>query len=175
MWYARVTNAPLAGPQSEINRLFNTIARSQIGQGEFSPAVNIRESDTALTFSVELPGVKLENVELTAVDGVLTIHGEKLEEQKEGEENRYHLVERSYGSFTRTFQLPQGVNGDKIEAEVTNGMLEIRIPKTAMPQPKRIHIQSGVDVRNRVPRTLGNGKESSKKLGGARQMETAGV
>jgi len=179
MWYARVTTAPLFGPRWSINRLFiDTSPHGQVEQSEWTPAVNIRETDTALTFAVELPGVKLENLEVTADDGILTIHGDKTEEQKEGEEARYHLVERSYGSFTRQFQLPQGVDGDKIEADVTDGMLEVRIPKAAMPQPKRIRVQAGVDARSRAPQALGSvepRKELPNKLGGAKQLETAGV
>jgi HSP20 family protein len=188
MFYARVTTTPLFSPRWELNQLFDdAFARAQLGQSqlaqpqlaqsEWTPAVNIRENETALTFAVELPGVKLENVEVTANDGVLTIHGHKTEDRKEGEEGRYHLVERSYGSFTRRFQLPQGVDGDKIEADVADGMLEVRIPKAAMPQPKRIPIQSAVGVRAQAPQPLANGdrKESPKKLSGSKQFATAGV
>ncbi|MFL5577448.1 MAG: Hsp20/alpha crystallin family protein [Gemmatimonadaceae bacterium] len=178
MWYTRVTTAPIFGPRFDISRLLDdTTARGQVGPNEWTPAVNIRETDTALTFAVELPGVKLENLEVTADDGVLTIHGEKAAEGKEGEEARYHLVERSFGSFTRRFQLPQGVDGNKIEADVADGMLEVRIPKAAMPQPKRIHIQAGVDARSRATPVVGSGepRKESKKLGGAKQLESAGV
>jgi HSP20 family protein len=184
MWYARVTTAPLFGPQWDINRFFDnrifddTTSRGQAGQCEWTPAVNIRETDAALTFAVELPGVKLENLEVTADDGVLMIHGEKTEERKEGEEGQYHLVERNYGSFTRRFQLPQGVDADKIEADVADGMLEVRIPKAALPQPKRIRIQAGVNGRSRAPQALPSGeprKESPKKAIGAKHLETAGV
>ena len=181
MWYARVTTAPLFGPQGlqwDINRLFDDVStRRQPGQNEWTPAVNIRETDAALTFAVELPGVKLENLEVTANDGILTIRGAKTEERKEGEEGRYHLVERSYGSFTRQFQLPQGVDGDKIEANVADGMLEVRIPKTALPQPKRIHVQAGVEARTRAPQALASGepRKESPKRAGAKQLETAGV
>lgn len=178
MWYTRVTTTPLFGPRFDINRLFDdTIARGQVGPSEWTPAVNIRETDSALTFAVELPGVTLENLDVTAEDGVLTIQGEKTEEGNAGEEARYHLVERSYGSFTRRFQLPQGVDGNKIEADVADGMLEVRIPKAAMPQPKRIHIRAGVDARGRAAQVLGSGesRKESKKLGGAKQLESAGV
>ncbi|HVE77320.1 MAG TPA: Hsp20/alpha crystallin family protein [Gemmatimonadaceae bacterium] len=168
MMYARVTTAPVFGLRREIDRLFeDTFGHGQVGQNEWSPAVDIRETDTALTFAVELPGIKLENLEVTADQGVLTIHGEKTEDRKEGEENRYHLVERRYGSFTRRFQLPPGVDGDKIEADVENGMLEVHIPKTALPQPKRIQVQAGTDGRKLAPQALGTGeprKESLKKM-----------
>ena len=187
MFYARVTTTPLFTPRWELNPLFNdTFARAQlaqnelaqtpIAQSEFTPAVNIRENETGLTFAVELPGVKLENVQVTADDGILTIHGHKIEDRKEGEEGRYHLVERSYGSFTRRFQLPVGVDGDKIEADVADGMLEVRIPKAAMPKPKNIRVQAAVGVRGLAAQPLnGDRKASPKKLGGAKQLATAGV
>jgi HSP20 family protein len=178
MWYTHVTTTPLFGPHSEINRLFDdTIARGQLAQGEWTPAVNIRETDMALTFAVELPGVKLENVEVTADDGILTIRGEKTEERKEGEEGRYHLAERSYGSFTRRFQLPQGVDGEKIEAEFADGMLEVRIPKAALPQPKRIPVHAGIDVRGPAKQALATGepRKQSPKVIGAKHLEPAGV
>jgi HSP20 family protein len=130
--------------------------------------VDIRETATALTFTAELPGIKIENLEVTADEGVLTIQGTKAEERKEGEEGRYHLTERGYGSFIRRFQLPQGVDGAKIEANVADGMLSVRIPKTALPQPKRIQIQTV--ARNGAAQPLSNGearKESPKKLVGA--------
>jgi HSP20 family protein len=72
---------------------------------------------------------------------VLTVRGEKRSERKEGEDDsRYHLVERSYGGFARSFQLPQGLDESKIEADFSNGILSIHVPKTALPQPHRIHI-----------------------------------
>lgn len=71
---------------------------------------------------------------------VLTVRGEKSETHKEGDERRYHLVERRYGAFTRSFQLPQGVDESKIEAGFDSGLLTVRIPKAALPQPKRIAI-----------------------------------
>ncbi len=77
---------------------------------------------------------------MTCDNGVLTVRGEKSETRKEGEEGRYHLVERSYGSFARSFQLPQGVDESKIEGSFDNGLLKVRIPKAALPQPKRINI-----------------------------------
>lgn len=191
MLYARVTTTPLLGTRWDLNQLFDdTIARaqfgqsqlaqSQIAQSEWTPAVNIRETDTAITFAAELPGVRLENVEVTAIDGILTIRGQKSEEQKEGEEARYHLVERSYGSFSRRFQLPQGVDVDKIEAEVTDGMLEVRIPKAAMPLAKQIRVLAGSDSRPRAAHALGNGngesrKEAPKKMTGAKQVSASGV
>ncbi|MEJ7760787.1 MAG: Hsp20/alpha crystallin family protein [Gemmatimonadaceae bacterium] len=77
----------------------------------------------------------------------MTVRGEKRGERTEGEDSRYHLVERSYGSFTRSFQLPQGLDESKIEAEANNGILSIRIPKAALPQPRRIEIGKAAGSR----------------------------
>src|SRR5207237_10624958 len=99
----------------------------------WSPAVDIKENDSEIRLDLELPGLKPEDVELTAENGVLTVRGEKKSERKDGEENRYHMVERTYGSFLRTFQLPQGIDEDQIKAEFENGILSIHIPKSALP------------------------------------------
>src|SRR5438045_1674499 len=80
-------------------------------------------------------------VRVTADNRVLTVRGQKNNERKEGDdESRYHLVERTYGSFTRSFQLPQGLDESKIEADCEHGILSIKIPKAALPQPRKIQI-----------------------------------
>jgi HSP20 family protein len=138
MLYRMTTGAPIFGLRREIDRLFeDTFAREG---GSFTPAVDIRENDNEIRLDLELPGLKPEQVEIMAENGVLTVRGEKLIERKEGEDNRYQVVERSYGTFVRTFQLPQGVDEDQIKAEFENGLLSLRIPKAALPQPKRIQI-----------------------------------
>ena len=109
MMYATTLTAPVFGLRREIDRLFeNAFGRGQAGRNEWTPAVDIHETDQELTFVVELPGFKLEDIQVTAVDGILTIQGQRIEEQKEGEEGRYHLVERNYGSFMRRFQPAAG-------------------------------------------------------------------
>jgi HSP20 family protein len=134
--------------------------------------VDIRETEHELIFAVDLPGIKPEGVEVTAQDLVLMIRGERDEE--EGEAGRYHLVERNVGAFMRHFHLPQGVNTDKIEATFEEGVLRIRIPKAALPQPKKIRISVGTSASS--PPRQGNGRgehrpESSKKLAGAHQSK----
>jgi HSP20 family protein len=129
------------GLRREIDRLFEDTFGRGDGMNAWSPAVDVRESNNELRLDLELPGINPEDVEITTENGVLTIRGEKRNERKEGdEENRYHLVERSYGSFVRSFQLPQGLDDSKIQADCNNGILSIHIPKTALPQPRRIQI-----------------------------------
>lgn len=141
MLYRTSLSAPVFGLRREIDRLFeDTFGRGE-GMSTWNPAVDVRETDQELALELELPGIKPEEVELTAENGVLTVRGEKRSERKEGDESsRYHMVERSYGSFTRSFQLPQGIDETKIEADYNNGILSIHIPKTALPQPRRIQI-----------------------------------
>jgi len=165
MLYTNAVAAPVFGLRREIDRLFeNTFARGPAGQSEWSPAVDIRETDQELTFEIEVPGIKLEDVEVTAEDGILTIHGQRTERRTDGDEGRFHLVERSYGSFMRRFQLPQGVDTAKIEADVEFGMLEVHIPKGALPQPKTIEIKVGGNAGRRLEKALSqDSRQNSKK------------
>jgi len=140
MLYRTSLSAPMFGLRCEIDRLFeDTFARGD-GVTNWSPAVDVSESASELRLEIELPGIRPDDVEITAENNVMTVRGEKRGERTEGEDSRYHLVERSYGSFTRSFQLPQGLDESKIEAEANNGILSIRIPKAALPQPRRIEI-----------------------------------
>lgn len=95
------------------------------------PPTEIVETKEELILTSELPGLVKKDVEISIDNGVLTIRGEKTEERKEGdEERRYHLWERTYGSFTRSFTLPPTVDAEKIVAEFENGILRVRMPKT---------------------------------------------
>lgn len=140
MLYRMTTGSPIFGLRREIDRLFeDTFARDG---NSWTPAVDIKENDTEIRLDVELPGLNPEDVEITAENGLLTVRGEKRLERKEGDETRFQVVERTYGSFLRSFQLPQGIDEDQIKAEFNNGVLALHIPKAALPQPKRIEIKS---------------------------------
>ena len=142
MLYRMTTSSPVFGLRREIDRLFDdTFARD--GGSNFTPAVDIKENDGEVRLELELAGLKPSEVEIMAENGVLTVRGEKRSERKEGDESRYQVVERSYGTFMRTFQLPQGVDEDQIKAGFEHGLLTIHIPKAALPQPKRIRIEAG--------------------------------
>ena len=141
MIYRTSLSAPVFGLRREIDRLFEDTFSRGDGVNNWSPAVDVSESDKEVKLELELPGINSTDVEITADNNVLTVRGEKRGERKEGgEENRYHIVERSYGTFTRSFQLPQGLDDSKIQAECDNGILTIHIPKAAVPQPRRIQI-----------------------------------
>ena len=170
MVYATTLTAPAFALRRQIDRLLEqSLGHDHTGHGDWVPAVDIRETEGELTFSVELPGVRPEDVEVTAVEGILSIHGVRSAVRSEGEQERYHLVERSYGSFLRRFNLPQGVDADKIEAEVTEGVLQVRIPRLALPEPKRIQVKARVEAVTRPSKTLADVSRpvSPKKLNGA--------
>jgi HSP20 family protein len=162
MLYTNAVTPPVFGLRREIDRLFeNTFTRTQGGRTEWIPLVDIRETDQELTFEVELPGIKIEDVQVTAENGILTIQGRRTEAQSEGAEARYHLIERTYGTFERRFQLPQGVDTSKIEADVELGMLAVHIAKAALPQPKTIEIKAGANGGQRLEQVPG--RENSTK------------
>ena len=97
------------------------------------PAVDIAETEKTYEITAELPGMDEKNVEVKFSDGVLTIKGEK-QEEKEEKKKDYYLTERSYGLFQRAFQVPDGVDTDKIEASFKNGVLAVTMPKSAEAQ-----------------------------------------
>lgn len=112
-------------------------------QGELSwgkvPAVDLVEKDKAYEITAELPGMDESNVTVSFSDGKLAIKGEKKEE-KEEQKKDFHLSERRYGSFQRTFYVPPGVDAEKIEANFKNGVLTVTLPKSAEAQQKQRQI-----------------------------------
>lgn len=121
-----------------IDRLFSDffgadlprLARFQ-WDGGFSPSMDVSETDGQLEVTAELPSLDEKDVEVSVSDGVLTIKGEKKSETKEEDKDRSHYrLERSYGSFRCSFQLPQGVDADKVSASFDKGVLKISIAKT---------------------------------------------
>ena len=148
MVYRTAIAAPAVSLRSEIDRMFeNTL--NALGAGnttrvsDWMPPVDIRESETELSLTFEIPGVSPEQIELTTDNGILTVRGEKSEERREDEQRQYHLVERAYGSFSRSFRMPKNLDDSKIEASFSNGILTVRIPKAALPQPRKIEVRSG--------------------------------
>jgi HSP20 family protein len=161
MLYNVATASPIFGLRREIDRLFeDTFTRDG---NTWTPAVDINETSSDLHVDLELPGLRPEDVEITAENGVLTIRGEKRSERKEGEEKRYHLVERSYGSFMRSFTLPNGIDENQIQADFENGILSIHIPKAALPQPTRIRI--GASERKQHASVSGGTNAASQTSG----------
>jgi len=106
---------------------------------EFVPAINIKETEKAFEISVEVAGMKPEEIETTLTGDVLTIKGEKKKE-KEETKGDYHLTERGFGSFSRSFRLPSQVERDKLKAKCEDGVLNLTLPKSANEKVTKIQI-----------------------------------
>jgi HSP20 family protein len=137
----------LASFQGEMNRLFNEFFRG--GNGEeagwgvptWTPPVDIYETDDELVLQAELPGVSKEDVSIELQQNTLTLRGQR-KHAAEVPAERYHRVERAYGTFQRSFVLPMMVEQDKVQATYHDGLLELHLPKSAMAKAKRIAIAS---------------------------------
>ena len=140
-------------PLKELNELqnrFNTIfGRTSLRQGnreealalaDWAPAVDISEDDKEFVIKAELPGLKRDEVKVTVEDGVLSISGERKTE-KEEKNKKFHRVERSYGSFLRSFSLPEGADATQVNAEFADGVLNVHLAKTPKAQPKTIEVK----------------------------------
>jgi HSP20 family protein len=128
------------------NRLFGRIApRSDGGQealtvADWVPSVDIAEDDKEYVIKAEIPEVDKKDVKVTVQEGVLTIQGERKQEKEENNK-RYHRVERTYGTFVRSFLLPEDTDEDKLQAEFKDGMLLIHLPKSEKAKPKAVEIK----------------------------------
>ncbi|MFB3885332.1 MAG: Hsp20/alpha crystallin family protein [Thermodesulfobacteriota bacterium] len=107
---------------------------------EWIPSLDIAETKNELVVKAEVPGMDPKNIDISLSDGVLTIKGEKKQEKEEKEAD-YHLVERSYGAFSRSVQLPSEVQEDKISAAYKDGILKITLPKSEEAKKKEIKIK----------------------------------
>jgi HSP20 family protein len=117
--------------------------RGQEEEGNLStwtPLVDICEDQEAVRITAELPGMQQKDVKLSVKDGVLTIRGER-EFKDEQKKNDYYRIERSYGTFARSFTLPTQVDAEKIHANMKDGVLEVMIPKKEEAKPKEIEIK----------------------------------
>jgi HSP20 family protein len=106
----------------------------------WAPALDIAERKDAYLVSVELPGVKLDDLKITLDDGLLTIHGER-SFADDTSEQQYHRVERVYGAFRRSITLPAHVMADAVEASIEDGVLQILVPKAEEAKPTRIEVR----------------------------------
>ncbi len=105
-----------------------------------APDTDVIETEREIRVVTEMPGLKRENIEVDVENNVLTIRGEKREERTEGEQGRFHLAERRYGTFTRSFVLPRDVDPEQIHAEFQDGVLTVAIPKSERVRRRRIQV-----------------------------------
>jgi HSP20 family protein len=107
---------------------------------EWLPSLDVAETKDEIVVKAEIPGMDAKDIDISLSDGLLTIKGEKKQEREEKEED-YHLVERSYGTFTRSIRLPKEVRREKISASYKNGVLKVRLPKSEEAKQKEIKIK----------------------------------
>ena len=144
----RVSVRPSRSPFNLFDSFFNDsrLPTASINDNgiSYSPRVDVKESDTAYEISAELPGTEDKDIEITVVDGVLTLKGDKNAEN-EIEEDNYYRKERVYGSFERSFRLPDEVEADKVEANYKNGVLTVGLPKSASAQSvvHKVEVKAG--------------------------------
>ena len=134
--------------QDRMNRLF----RDSFAEGReealtttgFAPAVDVYEDEHNVTLKIEVPGIDEKDIDVRIENNVLTVHGERKFEKEEKEEN-YRRIERQYGSFTRSFTLPNTVDSEKVNANYEKGVLKITLDKKAEAKPKQIKVNVGGD------------------------------
>ena len=114
----------------------------ETGSARSWPLVDVVEADAAYLINAELPGVKLEDVKIEIENNVLTLSAQKHPESN-SERHQVHRVERNYGTLSRSFVLPQGVQSDNVQATMKDGVLTIHVPKSEQARPRRIPIQVG--------------------------------
>ncbi|NIN01098.1 MAG: Hsp20 family protein [candidate division Zixibacteria bacterium] len=134
----------LVSIQDEMNRLFDDffgrpLVKTEWTEGVWTPSVDVSEDKHNVVIKAEMPGMTKDDVRISVQDNVLTLKGEKKQEKEEKDKN-YHRIERSYGSFCRSFQLPTTVKTDKIKASYKDGVLSVTLPKTEEVKPKEIPI-----------------------------------
>jgi len=135
--------------QDRMNRLFRdsygpegTKDAESLVTTSFAPPVDVYEDEHNVTLKIEVPGIEEKDIDVRIENNTLTVHGERKFEKEEKEEN-YRRVERQYGSFTRTFTLPQTVDQESVEANYDKGVLKVTLAKKAEAKPKQIKVNVG--------------------------------
>jgi HSP20 family protein len=142
---------PFATLQREVDRLFDDFTRgfaaprwptlATWGTPDLMPSMDVTETDKEIEITAELPGLEEKDVQINLAENVLTIKGEKKEEKEEKDKN-YHLLERSYGSFSRTLELPAGIDADAVKATMAKGVLKVTVAKPAPAQVKKVEVKA---------------------------------
>ncbi len=135
--------------QNRLNSIFNDFARpsaeggsESLAMGNFVPAVDVYEDTHKLVLKLEVPGIRKEDLNINVEGRTLTVRGERKFEANEKEEN-FHRIERRFGSFTRTFTLPQTVETESVDATCNDGVLSISLAKKPESKPKQIEVKVG--------------------------------
>lgn len=142
------TYHPFAGIHRELDRMLEDFGRGfssfesmpEAMSQVLTPATDVVETDKEIQITAELPGLEEKDVKIDLSDNVLTIRGEKKAEKEEKDQN-YRMIERTYGSFRRSLELPPGVDAGAIKATIANGVLKVTVPKPAPAQAKSIEVK----------------------------------
>jgi HSP20 family protein len=160
--------------QSDMNRLFDGFfgrrdgtSANGYGGRRWIPPMDLVETEDNLVLRANLPGVDRDEIEIEVKEGVLTVSGERKAQHEEKREG-FHRVERSFGRFSRSLELPKGVEADNIDASFERGVLEVRMPKPAERKPTRIEIRSGEGQR-----TIEHGSAEEQRGSGDRELAAA--
>ncbi len=135
----------LSTMQQEMNRMFEDFfgeQRSRLDEGTWLPAVDMSEDESEFVVHAELPGMSKDDIDINIEDNCLILSGEK-EQEKKGEGENYHSMERSYGKFKRSFTLPTGIKADDVQATFQDGVLKVHLPKAEEAKPKKISVSVG--------------------------------
>jgi len=147
--------------QDRMNRLFRESypegREEALTTSTFAPPVDVYEDEHSITLKIEVPGIEEKDIDVRLENNTLTVHGERKFEKEEKEEN-YRRVERQYGSFTRTFTLPQTVDSENVSATYDKGVLKITLPKKAEAKPKQIKVNVGSEKGEKTLESKGPGK-----------------
>ena len=152
--------------QDDINRAFSSnFSRggdNELTRGAWSPNVDIYENKDQIVLEAELPGMNPDDVNISIENNVLTLHGERKFEKKDDNDN-FHRVERSYGSFTRSFTLPPTVAADTADATFDNGLLRLTLAKREEAKPRRIEVKAASGAQPRSIDTTAKSHSASNK------------
>lgn len=150
--------------QDRMNRLFRDSygpegREEALTTATFAPPVDVYEDEHNVTLKIEVPGIEEKDIDVRIENNTLTVHGERKFEKEEKEEN-YRRVERQYGSFTRTFTLPQTVDQDSVQADYDKGVLKIKLAKREEAKPKQIKVNVGSQktLEGKEPKGAGAGR-----------------
>lgn len=161
--------------QQQINRVFDQFDQDlfgrseELGRGMFAPPMDVKEDAEAYTVHLEVPGVPRDKIEITLQDGALVIRGSR-EQKTEASEGQYRRVERSYGSFSRSLSLPRAIDAARVEANLNDGVLMVRLPKAEEAKPRQISI--GVTHSGQENSLNGKSQNGSPQNGSSPSLAT---
>ena len=143
----------------DVDRLFDAFFGGERDARRWVPQMDLIEAEDHFVLKADLPGLSEGDVSIEVQDGTLTISGERTAEH-EAHERGWYRIERSFGSFSRSLTLPDGVDPDGIQAQFDRGVLEVRIPKPEERKPRRVEIKAGADGNGGAPAVEGSAKEA---------------